>query len=105
MDFHYGRWRRTIILPAADPNSFHPSLVSAIALAAVSLCDGAFRAYEAIFRAQAEAHLADSLAFADRLEDSMWARVILSWYSMRNGRFMAVSGSRKVKICRLLIID
>lgn len=78
------------MLPTSDPNSFHPSLVSAVALAAVSLCGSALRDFEAIFRAHAEAHLADSLAFADRLEDSMWARIILAWHSMRHARFMAV---------------
>lgn len=78
------------MLPASDPNSFHPSLVSAIGLAAVSLCGAALHDYEAIFRAQAEAHLADSLAYADRLEDSMWARIILVWHSIRHARFMAV---------------
>lgn len=46
--------------------------------------------HETLFRAQVEAHLADSLAFVDRLEDSMWARIILAWHSMRHGRFMAV---------------
>lgn len=78
------------MLPASDPNSFHPSLVAAIALAAVSLCSTALHDYEALFRAHAEAHLAESLAFADRLEDSMWARIILAGHSMRYGRFMAV---------------
>lgn len=91
MDFHYSRWRRAIMLPASDPNSFHPSLVYAIALAAASLCGPALQPYEPIFRSHAEAHLEDSIAFADRVEDSMWARVILAWHSMRHGKHMAVS--------------
>lgn len=90
MDFHYGRWRQTIVLPSSDPNSFHPCLVWAIALAAVSLCSMALSDYEPLFRAHAQAELANSLAYADRLEDSMWARVILAWHSIRQGRLMAV---------------
>lgn len=92
LDFHYVRWRRAILLPANDPNSFHPSLVYAIALAAVSLCASpALQAYEMSFRSNSEAHLGDSLAYADRVEDSMWARVILAWHSIRYGKQMAVS--------------
>lgn len=92
MDFHYVRWRRAILLSSTDGNSLHPSLVYAIALAAASLCASpAFQPYEVLFRSHAESFLEDSLAYADRVEDSMWARVILAWHSVRHGKHMQVS--------------
>lgn len=85
---HIPTFLRNIHHPHSHPNAIHPALMNAIFLGACSVGGGKMKTYESLFLKRARGHLEQSLAYADRLEQFMWAHVVLSPYYGRNGRLL-----------------
>lgn len=84
------RWRAAIKLDRSDLNSFHPVLINAIAGIATSICTPEYKGYSEGFIHRAILCADQSLADVDRIEDWMWARVLLFWYWVRCGKISTV---------------
>ena len=101
---------QAIQLPSSHPNSLHPALSNAVFLAACAFAGPIFASYEDLFLKRANEGLSDSLAFADRLEDMIWASNIIAWYHVKYGRIivaysMAASAFfNAFSFCHLLIV-
>lgn len=84
-DLHIPRLKRHIQLPPDDPHALHPCLIDAICLGGCASAGLDFDAYARIFQLRTEEQMALALASADRLEDLLWAMVILGWHYIRKG--------------------
>lgn len=100
LDIHIPRWRRAIVLPASDRRSFHPSLVYAIAAIATSLCVLEYQPYVDVMIDRAWKLSNDCLAFGDRVEDWIYAQILLIWHSSRCGHTLKVCNLKDLVILR-----
>lgn len=70
------------------PDSPLPALTSAILLVACRLIGGSLAPYEAILLERTRHDLEDALAYADRLDDFLWASTVLGMYYGHALRFL-----------------
>ena len=63
-----------------DPGAPLPALTSAMVLVACRLVGGSLARYESILLKRTRRNLDESLAYADRLDDFLWASTILGMY-------------------------
>lgn len=78
MEFAHFFYRLT--RPAEDPMSFHPAFLNAIYANACFFEGDELAAFAPYFARQTQYYLHESLAYADRLTDFMWASVMLGSY-------------------------
>ena len=84
-DVHIPLYKRTILLPADDPEAIHPCLINAIALAACSVSGPDLAPYAKILACRTRTYMDEALASVDRLEHFIWASIIAGWYYSRVG--------------------
>jgi hypothetical protein len=81
----------TLIRLNLDPNhprAFLPALVSAMLLAACRIIGGTLTRYEPYLLDRTRELLSLSLAYADRLDDFLWASTVLAMYYAHMARFL-----------------
>lgn len=91
LDVHAPRWRARAELPATHPNSFHVALLSAMSLAVCATRDDVCPNFVEFFRERTRAQMEIALSLVDRLEDWLYASIILTWFFMKKRLMLAVS--------------